>query len=87
MTNSKTARILKDLSAMSDADKQALLVALGGSVGKTPSVTIQDYKGKPVLYFEGNFRPFHMGMSKLKVAMANKDKIEAFIASGGKKID
>lgn len=80
-------RILPDLASL-QAQIDALTAqneALKSGV-KDTSITITDYQGKPTLYFQGNFRPFHMGMSKLKTVLNNVDVVEKFIKSNGKSI-
>lgn len=84
----KTQRILPDLQAEQAAriaELEAQLEAAKGKATET-SIEIQDYKGKPVLYFQGPFRPFHMGQAKCKVMLANVRAIENFVKTGGKKI-
>jgi hypothetical protein len=86
---SKTARILPDISTL-----QAQLAALAAEnerlkaqTSRETRVTLEDYKGTPVLKFEGNFKPFHAGMSKLKAILEMEKTVQKFIKTSGKSID
>lgn len=80
----KSPRILPDVAALQA--RIAELEAAQSSGTKTTTVTLGEYKGKPTLSFEGNFRPFHMGMSKCRVIMDQAEVVKRFIKSNGKSI-
>lgn len=86
---SSNKRILPDLSTL-QASIDALKAeneALKAKANKDTRVTIEDYKGTPVLYFEGNFKPFRKGISGLRAIMDMEPSVKKFIKSAGKSID
>lgn len=91
-TNKASGRVLPDLKAANKREAELLAqiealkaqVATGGT--KETTLTIEQYQGKPVIHFQGAFRPFHMGLGKLTVIVNNLDAIKRFIASKGKAI-
>ncbi len=82
-------RVLRDLTADARiAQLEAQLAEAQAMAGKptVTSVELQEYKGKPVLYFQGPFRPFHMGQAKARVLLDNQAVLKAFVVSKGTKI-
>jgi len=77
---------LQTLQAQLDALK-AENEALKAQNSKETRVTLEDYKGTPVLKFEGNFKPFHAGMSKCKAILEMETAVRKFIKTNGKAID
>lgn len=88
----QNARILKDLTSMTADQLKAKILELEAqnealaSGHKPASVELQDYKGSPVLYFQGSFKPFHAGLGKLGAMLEMLPQVEAFVKSGGKKV-
>jgi hypothetical protein len=78
-------RILTDLTAQRRIAELEQALAAAQSGQKVPQVTEQEYKGRPVLYFEGNFRPFHAGMGKLSAIEDNRATVLAFLKRHAKK--
>jgi hypothetical protein len=92
MANQSKPRVLPDLNTLAarlealEAENAKLREANEAST-KVPTVTIEDYQGKPVLHFQnGNFRPFHMGLGKFKVLKMFEKEIDTFIKTNGKKV-
>lgn len=86
--SNRSSRVLPDLSAL-QAQLDALKAeneALKAASTKATRVEITEYQGRPTLHFQGNFKPFHAGMSKLKAIMELETQVKTFIASEGKKI-
>jgi hypothetical protein len=61
---------------------------LGAQAGKTIYCSIGDYKGHPMISFEGGGgRPFSIGLKKAAVVLASLDHIRDFVAEHGVLLD
>ena len=45
----------------------------------------EDYKGHPILTFEGPFRPFSLGLKKLRAVAACPGEVQAFLSKHSSK--
>ncbi|MCC1498182.1 hypothetical protein [Alcanivorax sp. 1008] len=76
-TNQDDKDILKRLKALEEENKR--LRAAQNNEGAKLIVTEGDYKGYPILTFEGSVRRFTLGLTKLKALKEAWPKVEDFL--------
>lgn len=79
---STNEEILKRLAALEA--ENAKLKSQVGSAGPPvkPTMTyVTTYKGHPLLRFEGNFRPFGLGLKKCSLVLERLEDVRYFVES------
>lgn len=68
-----------------ERENQSLRKAIGGS-GKPKETTtvVGMYKGHPIITFEGEFRPFSLGVRKGSVILAKIEELRHFVENNRK---
>lgn len=76
---------------MTDIDVNALLAKIArlekekAAATKATTITLGEYRGHPVVKFEGNFRPFNLGFSKIRAVLSVADELKAMMEEHAKK--
>ena len=52
---------------------------------KETTITLSEYKGHPVVKFEGNFRPFNLGFGKIRAVLEMADRLKKVMDEHAKK--
>jgi|GEM_PF-940938 hypothetical protein len=71
--------ILKRLRALEEENAHLRHLAKSYNVAKTLTVTEGEYKGYPTLTFEGPFRSFTLGITKLTYLKQAWPEVESFL--------
>ena len=78
---------------MTDLDVNALLAKIArlekkkekAASSKPTTITLGEYKGHPVVKFEGGFRPFNLGFGKIRAVLSMADELKAMMEEHSKK--
>jgi hypothetical protein len=71
--------ILKRLRTLEEENARLRHSAKAYNAAKTLTVTEGEYKGYPTLTFEGPFRSFTLGITKLKILKQAWPEVESFL--------
>ncbi len=78
--------LLRRIQAL-EAENAKLRHAVGGKdAPKQTTATIGMWKGFPIITFEGNFRPFSIGLKKAAVILDKLDDVRFFVSNNQNRI-
>jgi len=73
--------LLRQIKALEAENAKLKQATSGKDTSKKTTATIGMWKGFPVIQFEGNFRPFSIGLKKAAVILEKIDDVRLFVSS------